>query len=287
VIGGDPVFEVPSHQNGGTHNIKFDGNGDSVLVANAVQLISDYASVAFWIRVDGTNLEDAEAYVLDFGHWDQRWKISLPQHLKIVWTTNSKNALFPNFISDMDSGDGNEMVKDFWWHVTMVHDGVDDIIYVDGEEVNRKPAAGTLNSTGRPLGIGNNPVDGGQYFIGALDEVKMYNKALTGEEVNKLYETGTTGIQFLTPELTGYIDVLYPNPGTDALVLLHRFNGSQDVMIRIFDQAGRQVDGFTFDKAAVAAGRLDLKLGNYAAGKYALNFILGGKNLGSVPFVKL
>ncbi|HLF65153.1 MAG TPA: LamG-like jellyroll fold domain-containing protein, partial [Saprospiraceae bacterium] len=287
VIGGNPVFEVPGHQHGGSHNIKFDGDADSVLVANAVQLISDYATVSFWIRVDDQNLQDAEAYVLDFGHWDQRWKVSLPQHLKIVWTTNSKNALFPNFISDMDSGDGNEMVKNFWWYVTMVHDGVDDIIYVDGEEVNRKPAEGTLNSTGRPFGMGNNPVDGGQYFIGALDEVKLYNKALTGEEITKLFETGTTGLQFLNPELTGYIDLLYPNPGVDEMVVLHRFIGSQDVMIRIFDQMGRQVDGYRFDKEAVATGRMDLKLGNYAAGNYALNFIYGGKNLGSIPFVKL
>ena len=81
-------------------------------------------------------------YVIDFGHWNQRWKISLPQHLKIVWTTNSKNAQFPNFISDMDSGDGNEMVKDFWWYVTMVHDGTNDIIYVNGQQTKIQTNSG-------------------------------------------------------------------------------------------------------------------------------------------------
>lgn len=59
-------------------------------------------------------LKDAEAYVIDFGHWSERWKISLPQHLKIVWTTNGKNVQFPTFISDMDSGNGDEMVKGIW-----------------------------------------------------------------------------------------------------------------------------------------------------------------------------
>ena len=52
----------------------------------------------------------------------------------------------------MDAKDGNELVLGFWWYVTMVHDGVDDIIYIDGVEVNRKPVATKLNSTALPLG---------------------------------------------------------------------------------------------------------------------------------------
>lgn len=69
VIGGDPVFETSTHSpsHGGGMNIKFDGMQDSVLAPNAVQLLSDYTTVSFWIRVDGTNPQDAEAYVLDFG----------------------------------------------------------------------------------------------------------------------------------------------------------------------------------------------------------------------------
>lgn len=94
VIGGNPVFETATHPGGG-QNIKFDGDRDSVLAPNAVQLISDFATVSFWIRVDSTNIADAEAYIMDFGHWSQRWKISLPQHLRIVWTTNGNNIQFP------------------------------------------------------------------------------------------------------------------------------------------------------------------------------------------------
>ncbi|MDV7392794.1 hypothetical protein RZS08_15605, partial [Arthrospira platensis SPKY1] len=76
VIGGDPVFENADHGFGG-QAIVFDGMQDSVLAPNAPQLVSDYTTVAFWIRVDQVTT-DAEAYVLDFGHWDERWKISLP-----------------------------------------------------------------------------------------------------------------------------------------------------------------------------------------------------------------
>ncbi|MBL0109521.1 MAG: LamG domain-containing protein [Saprospiraceae bacterium] len=57
------------------------------------------------------------------------------------------------------------------------------MIYVNGIEAKRKPAAGTLNSTALPLIFGNNGSNGGQYFNGALDNLKIYNKALTADEV--------------------------------------------------------------------------------------------------------
>ncbi len=286
-IGGNPTFEtVTNRPNAAGMAIVFDGDADSVLAPNAVQLISDYATVSFWVRVDGQNLADAEAYLIDFGHWDERWKISLPQHLKPVWTTNGNNAQFDEFISDMDSGDGNELVIGFWFYVTMVHDGTDDIIYVDGVEANRKPVATELNSTDNPLGMGNNPIDGGQYFEGAMDEVKLYNKALTSAEIEQLYETGTTGIREIQNELNKYVDIIYPNPSRDQLLIKHGFGTTQDLLIRTFDASGRQVGAFKVDAANMSNGLIELDVTKLAVGNYNLNFVLGGKVMGSMPFSK-
>ncbi len=287
VIGGNPVFETANHLNGGGQNIKFDGAQDSVLVPNAVQMISDYTTVSFWIRVDGQNLQDAEAYVIDFGHWDQRWKISLPQHLKIVWTTNGNNVQFPQFISDMDSGDGNEMVKTFWWYVTMVHDGTSDIVYVNGQQTNIKPVLSKLNSTARPLCFGSNPIEGKQYFMGALDNVKIYNKALTAGEIGRLYQSGTTGVgDLLGNDLRGVVLGIAPNPTTDVLMVQHAFPANQPLLVRVFDLQGRQLDQLSFGKNEAPAGQISLKVGHYPPGTYQINFVLGGKNLGAVSFQK-
>jgi predicted RNA-binding protein with TRAM domain len=287
VIGGNPVFEASTHPLGaGKQNIKFDGDQDSVLVANAVHLISDYTTVSFWIRVDGQNTSVAEAYVIDFGHWDQRWKISLPQHLKIVWTTNGNNTQFPTFISDMDSGDGNEMVKGFWWFVTMVHDGEKNIVYVNGEPVNSKPVPTKLNSTSRPLCFGSNPIEGGQYFQGALDNVKIYNKALTAAEIAKLYNSGTTGIKDFA--LAEYGDVkLSPNPVTNVLNISHTFNVKNDVKIRILDNMGRQMDGFAASAGDLRSGQFSIDTQTLTSGLYFVNFIVDGQNIGSVKFSKI
>lgn len=287
VIGGAPVFEtVTNRPNASGLAVVFDGVGDSILAPNAVHLISDYTTVSFWIRVDGINLNDAEAYVLDFGHWSERWKISLPQHTRIVWTTNGNNAQFDEFISDMDAKEGNELVPGFWWYVTMVHDGTDDIIYLDGVEVNRKAVPTKLNSTAFPLGMGNNPIDGGQFFEGALDEVKIYNKALTSDEILQLYNTGTTSVRELQNEVIKYVEIIYPNPTFDELSIKHGFDASQDLLIRIFDQTGRQVGSNRILAQDMANGIINLDLAHLHGGMYSLNFVVGGKVLGSLPFVK-
>lgn len=286
-IGGNPTFQVATHPLGaGKQNIKFDGDKDSVLVKNAVQLISDYTTVNFWIRVDNITAKDAEAYVIDFGHWSERWKISLPQHLKIVWTTNGKNTQFPTFISDMDSGDGNEMVKGIWWNVTMVHDGEKNLIYVNGKLAASKPVATKLNSTNLPLNFGSNNVDGGQYFPGALDNVKIYNKALSAAEILKLFTGGTTDLKDFAIAEYGNVK-LSPNPVSDLLTIEHGFPVNSDIKIRILDNVGRQYSGFDLTNQDLGSGRLTVNTQGFSAGFYFVNFIVDGKNIGSVKFIKL
>lgn len=286
-IGGDGVFQpVTNRPNAAGMALLFDGDKDSVRVPNAVQLISDYTTVGFWIRVDGQNLNDPEAYVIDFGNYDERFKISLPLHTKIVWTTNSKNGLADHFIHDMDSGDGNELVLGFWWYVTMVHDGTEDIIYIDGTEVNRLPAAGTLNSTARDMAFGNNLENpGAQYFQGALDEIKIYNKALTGDEVLQLYNLGYTRVKDLN-EVGKYVNIIYPNPTKDELTIEHSFGSHHDLLVRVFDQLGREVGSKNVSPKDMGNGSISLNVADLQYGVYSLNFVLDGKNLGSMPFVK-
>lgn len=265
--------------------VKFSGK-DSIVVKNAVQLISDYSTYSFWIRVDSLSLTDAEAYIIDFGHWNQRMKISLPQHTRIVLTTNSKNAQFANAISDMDSGNGNELVKGLWWYVTIVHDGTNDIIYVNGVVANTKPATGKLNNTARTLVFGNNPVEGGQYFNGALDNLKIYNKALTASEVTKLFNTGSTPVnEQASAELSSSVKSISPNPTADILTVTHSFTNTETVLVRVFDLVGRQIDAVNFG-TQIPLGQFSLNVSKYPQGTYLINFVKNGESLGALKFIK-
>jgi hypothetical protein len=71
-----------------------------------------------------------------------------------------------------------------------------------------------------------------------------------------------------------------------VLNIKHAFNGTQPLLVRVFDLAGRQVDDVRFGKNEIPAGQFSLNVHNYPQGTYMVNFVFGGKNLGSVQFNK-
>ena len=71
-------------------------------------------------------------------------------------------------------------------------------IYIDGELKATQPLDGSVsirNSTGISLGIGQMPT-GGLYFDGLIDEVRLYNRALSPDEIGQLYRLGARTAEF-------------------------------------------------------------------------------------------
>jgi Concanavalin A-like lectin/glucanases superfamily len=69
-----------------------------------------------------------------------------------------------------------------WSHLAVTYDGAAVSLFVDGDEVSRRPTTGAIRGTASPLWIGgNHPY--GEYFEGLIDEVRIYDRALSGEEV--------------------------------------------------------------------------------------------------------
>jgi len=175
-----------------------------------------------------------------------------------------------------------------WWYVTMVHDGTNDIIYVNGKEANRKPVTGKLKNTTRALIFGSDAVDGGRYFNGSLDNVKIYNKALTAAEISKLFTLGTTPLdEAASAELLKMVQSISPNPVTDRLTVRHSFTAKESLDIRIFDFSGRQVDALKFSKNQIPAGQFGIDVNKYNPGTYLINFVRDGKSLGAMKFIKI
>ena len=149
-------------------SLAFDGLQSSVRVNNAAQLNSANTTISFWVKVNKLPVT-GEAFLLSHGGYQERWKISMPSHGKPVFTTNSAGGS----IKDMDT-DSVALPVGAWRHVVMTHDGTNDKVYINGVLKNSKAAAGALNSTTKPLGIGYDPIDTTNYFNGSLDEVMLF-----------------------------------------------------------------------------------------------------------------
>ncbi|WP_270888226.1 LamG-like jellyroll fold domain-containing protein [Pedococcus sp. 5OH_020] len=69
-----------------------------------------------------------------------------------------------------------------WSHVASTYDGVTHRLYVNGLQVAAVPRSGKIGTSAKPLRIGGNTI-AGEWFSGAIDEVRVYNRALSAAEV--------------------------------------------------------------------------------------------------------
>jgi len=78
-----------------------------------------------------------------------------------------------------------------WLHIAYSYDGSFEKIYMNGVLQTTVTNSGALASnTERGIIIGTNLVNGGVYFRGKIDDVRIYNRALSDDEVKRLYNMG-------------------------------------------------------------------------------------------------
>ena len=98
-----------------------------------------------------------------------------------------------------------------WTHLAATYSGTTLALYVNGAQVASAPAAGALASHTGPLRIGGNAI-WGEYFNGLIDEVRVYNRALTASEVQADMDRSVT-VDVTPPTVTGRT----PTPGSAGL----------------------------------------------------------------------
>ena len=69
-----------------------------------------------------------------------------------------------------------------WTHLAATYDGATLVFYVNGVQVSSLAQTGNIVTSGNPLQIGGDSIYG-QYFQGSIDEVRVYNVALTAAQI--------------------------------------------------------------------------------------------------------
>src|SRR5882724_3834407 len=88
-----------------------------------------------------------------------------------------------------------------WSHLAGTYDGAVVRLYVNGAQVASRAFTGTIGSTTGALRIGGNGV-WGEYFTGRIDEVRIYNRALTPAEVQADMNTAVSGAPNTAPTIS-------------------------------------------------------------------------------------
>lgn len=82
--------------------------------------------------------------------------------------------------------------------VSYVFNGQNVKFYVDGVLKSTLPSSGTILPTNDPLEIGRDSHGPIEWFKGKLDDIRIYNRALSDAEVAALYNSETSAIQLTT-----------------------------------------------------------------------------------------
>jgi glucose/arabinose dehydrogenase/PKD repeat protein len=76
----------------------------------------------------------------------------------------------------------SSLAANVWTHVAGTYDGATLRLYVNGTQVSSTPRTGTIKASAGPLTFGGDPLYG-QYFAGRIDDVRIYNSALTQAQI--------------------------------------------------------------------------------------------------------
>lgn len=107
----------------------------------------------------------------------------------VNWTTGYL-AFYNTNIDQQFDGDPVDLIDNSWHHIVVTYDHTNLIGYVDGVARETIAHSSDLPDNAEvPLTIGNR-IAGDRPFIGNIDEVGLWNKTLSQDEINELYNLG-------------------------------------------------------------------------------------------------
>jgi hypothetical protein len=145
---------------------------------------------------------------------------------------------------DVAVGAATALPLNVWTHLAVTYDGATLILYVNGVPVSSLAQAGAIQMSADPLQIGGDDLFG-QYFAGAIDEIRIYNAALTPEQIVADMSTPVGGGSGQYPVLTLSATALdFGNQ------FLHAVSNAQTVTLTNTGNASMALGGITILGAA-------------------------------------
>ncbi len=171
---GNPVWA--KGKTGGA--LSFDGDGDYVAVGNESNFdITEQITVAAWIKVNKFD----RAWQTIVGKGDNTWRLARYKEENGLKLNCDDESGYVGVAGDMTVNDGG------WHHVAGVYDGKKMYLYVDGKLDASVEHTGKIRTDDYDVYIGENTEVLGHEWDGLIDDVRIYDRALSADEIVQLY----------------------------------------------------------------------------------------------------
>jgi glucose/arabinose dehydrogenase/PKD repeat protein len=154
--------------------LSFDGVNDRVDVPDAASLdLTSGMTLEAWVRPT-TNSGWRSALIKERGTTSMVYAL---------YSSSGTNPIVENFTKAVNGATGpSPLALNTWTHLASTYDGTTMRLFVNGAQAASKAVTGAMPNTANPLRIGGNVV-WGDYFSGLIDEVRVYNRALSVLEI--------------------------------------------------------------------------------------------------------
>lgn len=189
----------------GIINTAYDFDSECIEVPENVLLGEDEMTLSVWVTIDGGALGSNRRIYRD-RQTDVMLGVNTDDHLQFS-TTTSTGGLVHLTVEDTNLTEGGT-----WQQIVGVYNSTHMLLYVNGVLIDTTLQNGTItaDSDDGNTTIGCNEFSGyGQYWAGKVDELAIWSKALSSEQVNELYNFGAglqRGDTVLTVGLSSPID---------------------------------------------------------------------------------
>ncbi len=175
----------------------FDGVDDYVKINYSDSLnITQKITVEAWIKWDSNTFKDAGILIKhnvgEAGNGDYELRLDDGLEGVAFRIVNEYDALISTDYIKISAGR--------WYHIAGTYDGTSIKLYVDGVLKSEKTTSGAIRGSSSNVFIGSRWQGGpGATFNGLIDEVAIYDRALTADEINQHYINGLNSKQYCTP----------------------------------------------------------------------------------------
>lgn len=153
----------------------------------------NYQSVSFWFYASSSSGVVYESILSDLGG-----------NLGLFWKPGTQQL---SFYSSGDNTNTTPLNYDTWYHIVLTHDGNGAagnlVFYINGISDGTYFVPSPFAES-----IGNDNAN--ERFNGLLDELGFYNRALTTDEINLLYN-GNSGFQYQYPKILNHNNKIISN----------------------------------------------------------------------------
>jgi hypothetical protein len=157
--------------------LQFDGASQLVrIVDNGVFQAPEF-TIAAWIKIEDAGF-DQVAFAKPYGTGtDDSWGITAWMTMTCLETTVAAG--------DQDACGGGGLPVDTWFHVAGTFDGIEKVLYVDGVRLGQNPSNEPVVFDGHDVLIGGDENGGNPAYMwhGRVDELRIYDRALSGTEI--------------------------------------------------------------------------------------------------------